>query len=97
MSVTPGLLFKHFALHSYAIGSTSGFPGSDLVVDSHNNVVAVTIQYRLSMFGKSNSWNQWMKLINLVGAGFLAGQAVKDGGTLNAGLCMKYFSLHRST
>ncbi|THU83161.1 alpha/beta-hydrolase, partial [Dendrothele bispora CBS 962.96] len=59
----------------YIIGSASDFPGSDLITESDRQVVVVTIQYRLGLFG------------------FLAGQAVKDNGALNAGLLDQDFAL----
>ncbi|KAF9024268.1 alpha beta-hydrolase [Hymenopellis radicata] len=58
----------------YIAGSGSD-PGDDLVRESGHNIVAVTIQYRLGLFG------------------FLAGQAVKDGGALNSGLLDQHFAL----
>ncbi|KAF8918598.1 Alpha/Beta hydrolase protein [Mucidula mucida] len=58
----------------YVAGSGSD-PGDDLVRESGFNIVAVTIQYRLGLFG------------------FLAGQAVKDGGALNSGLLDQNFAL----
>ncbi|KAJ7781796.1 Alpha/Beta hydrolase protein [Mycena maculata] len=59
----------------YAFGSASGYNGSDLVEESNREIVVVTIQYRLGLFG------------------FLAGQEVKDGGVLNAGLLDQDFAL----
>ncbi|THV05587.1 alpha/beta-hydrolase [Dendrothele bispora CBS 962.96] len=35
----------------YIIGSASDFPGSDLITESDRQVVVVTIQYRLGLFG----------------------------------------------
>ncbi|KAF9018604.1 alpha/beta-hydrolase [Hymenopellis radicata] len=59
----------------YVAGSESFFTGGDLVRESGGEIIAVTIQYRLGLFG------------------FLAGQAVKDGGILNSGLLDQQFAL----
>ncbi|KAJ3562066.1 hypothetical protein NP233_g9805 [Leucocoprinus birnbaumii] len=59
----------------YVFGDASGLPGSDLIREAGNGVIAVTIQYRLGVFG------------------FLAGQKVHQGGSLNTGLLDQQFAL----
>ncbi|KAK6992455.1 carboxylic ester hydrolase [Favolaschia claudopus] len=59
----------------FALGGASQYNGAELVQESDNKVVAVTINYRLGLFG------------------FLAGQEVKDGGAVNAGLLDQEFAL----
>lgn len=36
---------------SYINGNASAFPGSDLVQEANNEVIAVPIQYRMGLFG----------------------------------------------
>ncbi|KAJ7133522.1 alpha beta-hydrolase [Mycena epipterygia] len=59
----------------YDAGNISLYPTQDFVALSHLGVVAVSIQYRLGVFG------------------FLAGEEVKRGGDLNAGLLDQNFAL----
>ncbi|KAK7032733.1 Alpha/Beta hydrolase protein [Favolaschia claudopus] len=59
----------------FALGGANQYNGAELVQESDNKVVAVTINYRLGLFG------------------FLAGQEVKDGGAVNAGLLDQEFAL----
>ncbi|KAJ7781748.1 Alpha/Beta hydrolase protein [Mycena maculata] len=59
----------------YVWGSAIEYNGTELVLESNREVVAIVIQYRLGLFG------------------FLAGQQVKDGGALNAGLLDQDFAL----
>ncbi|KAF9532662.1 cephalosporin esterase [Crepidotus variabilis] len=57
------------------ISGSAADNGNDLIRASNGGVIAVTVQYRLGVFG------------------FLAGQKVKDGGALNAGLLDQQFAL----
>jgi hypothetical protein len=73
----------------YIQGSANLYNGADLIMDSNYGVITVVIQYRLGLFG--------MPLLSPLGfkcilrcmhcrLGFLSGEAVKEGGTSNAGL-----------
>jgi len=73
----------------YILGSANLYNGADLIINSNYGVITVVIQYRLGLFG--------MPLLFLPGfkcrcihsrLGFLSGEAVKEGGALNAGLRM---------
>jgi hypothetical protein len=76
----------------YIQGAANLYNGADLIMDSNYSVITVMIQYRLGLFG--------MSLLSLLGfkcilrcihcrLGFLPGEAVKEGGALNAGLRMR--------
>ncbi|OAX34806.1 alpha/beta-hydrolase [Rhizopogon vinicolor AM-OR11-026] len=59
----------------YISGGAVGTEGTDLVLRANHGVIAVSIQYRLGLFG------------------FLAGEAVKEVGALNAGLLDQNYAL----
>lgn len=71
--------------YRYIAGAAKDYDGADLVRASNNGVITVVMQYRLGLFGMS-----FLHLFIIQRAhgppGFLAGAAVKEGGSLNAGL-----------
>ncbi|KAJ6585112.1 Alpha/Beta hydrolase protein [Mycena capillaripes] len=78
----------------YILGSASQYNGTELVQESNNEVIVVVIQYRLGLFGKYFRLQTTnYKLFTFFFQGFLAGQQVKDNGTLNAGLLDQDFAL----
>lgn len=81
-----------FCPYRYNIGAASSFDGGYLVREANYGVVAVIIQYRLSVFGKYNAIPASRKApyhiiaFVLLCTGFLSGAKVKENGALNAGL-----------
>jgi carboxylesterase type B len=81
----------HKCTGRYILGSASQYNGAELVQESNREVVVVVIQYRLGLFGNHTFLASKQKFtLNLL-QGFLAGQQIKDGGALNAGLRMFIF------
>lgn len=79
----------------YLIGGASPFNGADLIIDSNYGVITVLIQYRLGLFGvfllSSLGFKCILRCIHRQ-LGFLPGEAVKEGGALNAGLRTRSWS-----
>ena len=71
---------------SYEFGNVTNTLGSDLVREAGGGLIAITLDYRLGIFGQSFLRNM-LKLANDDEAlGFLAGEEVKRKGALNAGI-----------
>jgi carboxylesterase type B len=72
----------------YIEGAASTFNGADLIKESNYGVVTVLVQYRLGLFGMCLLLPlvfSTLRCIHYV-LGFLSGEAVKQGGALNAGI-----------
>jgi hypothetical protein len=80
-------LHPEFAIHRYIGGEGAGSDGGDLIREAGGGIVAVTIEYRLGVFGKCMRVYTLSCVLKLC-TGFLAGSTVKRRGALNAGLRM---------
>ncbi|OJA14238.1 hypothetical protein AZE42_11559 [Rhizopogon vesiculosus] len=76
----------------YIYGGAVGTEGTDLILHANYGVIVVSIQYRLGVFGMSSPFLCVLKCTHC-GLGFLAGEAVKKGGALNAGLLDQNYAL----
>jgi carboxylesterase type B len=73
----------------YIGGAASSYNGADLIKESNHGVVTVLVQYRLGLFGMCLLlplvFKHTLRCIHCR-LGFLSGEAVKEGGALNAGI-----------